>query len=146
MYSLNKKKKKLKRRDNTQKLAPLNPQPALPFVYPTANIPNAIAPSAMQPMYPMMFMMMPGIQATGALQPQQNVKSVDETNEEDEYEFEDLAVSHKAAIRIQRHYRGYQTRKTFVSLDINPIVKKNDPARYIAAELIDKVVKVLSSD
>lgn len=47
-----------------------------------------------------------------------------------------------AATKIQRLYRGYTVRKQFISLDLNPIVKVNDPVRYICAQLIDDGIRV----
>jgi IQ calmodulin-binding motif len=46
-----------------------------------------------------------------------------------------------AAITIQKHYRGYLIRKTYISNLLNPIIKQNHPDLYQRESIIYKVIQ-----
>lgn len=49
----------------------------------------------------------------------------------------------KAAIMIQKTFRGYQVRKKYGDREINDIIKYKNPAKYFTASIIKEVVNVI---
>jgi hypothetical protein len=49
------------------------------------------------------------------------------------------AIKHKAAVKLQKNYRGHLVRKRFVSWDVNPITKIANPALYTYGILFGSV-------
>jgi hypothetical protein len=53
---------------------------------------------------------------------------------------------HAAATRIQKTFRGYRTRKMFMSLQYNPIIREKDPARYWVEHVLYEEINLTIMD